>query len=69
MTVMCALLFVCVWLGVVSGLGLAFTNPVGTGGVWDLCCNCVCGESSQGLGRCESGLFVYLAGPCICILC
>ena len=34
----------CIWLarggvggGVVSGLGLGFTNPVGTGGVLDIC--------------------------------
>ena len=24
----------------VSGLGLGFTNPVGTGGVWDVCLGC-----------------------------
>ena len=32
----------CVWSGgclrcVVSGLGLCFLNPVGIGGVWDVC--------------------------------
>ena len=41
--------YVCVWLGAawvgrgVSGLGLAFTNPVGTGGVLDMCLCFVCG--------------------------
>ena len=55
------------------GLGLGFTNPVGTGGVLDVClclnCGCVDGEwvgsLNQGLDgwcyvrmSCESGLFV-----------
>ena len=36
---------VCVWLGAgvgewVRGLSLGFTNPVGTGGVWDMCLGC-----------------------------
>ena len=51
------------------GLGLGFTNPVGTGGVWDLCLGCG-GEGGVGgvgewlfprsgrVGCCESGFFV-----------
>ena len=61
-------------------IGLGLNNSGGTWGKWDmrlcfgcggvggvggqwvggLCCVCVC---------CESGLFVLMAGPCICILC
>ena len=46
----------------VRGLGLGFTNPGATWGKWDMCLwfGCV---------GCESGLFVFMAGPCICILC
>ena len=62
------------------GLGLGFTNPVGTGGVWDacLCCGGVGALLGPGYGRmgwfyvgvcCESGLFVEMAGPGICVLC
>ena len=53
---------VCVWLGVarverggewMRGLGLGFTNPVGTGGVLDvcLCCGGVGGEWVGGLDQ------------------
>ena len=41
---------VCVWLGAlwhvsrVRGLGLSFTNPVGTGRVWDVCLCLGCGD-------------------------
>ena len=61
--------------------GLSFTNPVGTGGVLDvcLCLGCSGGEWVRGLDHgleggvvlclCESGFFVYIAGPGICILC
>ena len=60
-------------------LGLGFTNPVGTRGVCDVCFGCrgvggvggVCGrvEWCYDCVCCESGLFVYMVGPCICILC
>ena len=73
---------VCVWLGAVwverggewmRELGLGLTNPVGTGGVLDMClcfgCGGVCGEWVRGLDkgrerwcyvcvRCESGFSV-----------
>ena len=70
---------VCVWLGAawvargMRGLGLDFTNPVGTWGVLDVClcfgCGGVGGEWVGGLDqglegwcyvcvRCESGLSV-----------
>ena len=52
---------VCGWLGVVwevrgewiRGLGLAFTKPVGTGGVLHVCrcCGCVCGGGRKLVGR------------------
>ena len=58
------------------GLGLGFTNPVGTGGVLDMC---LCFGSLGGLVYVgtggvvlclyESGLSVYMAGPGICVLC
>ena len=41
--------WVCVWLGV-GGLVLGFTNPIGTGGVWDLCLYLSCGGVG-GFGR------------------
>ena len=53
------LIFVCVWLGVGSdgvewiiGLGLGFTNTVGTGEVLDVCFGCggVGGYGGIGLG-------------------
>ena len=69
---------VCVWLRVVwverqgewmRGLGLGFTNPVGTGGVLDVCLCFGCSGVGRGLGlgvvgwcyvcvKCESGLSV-----------
>ena len=77
---------VCGWRGGewMRELGLGFTNPVGTGGVLDLClcfgCGGVGGEwvgaLDQGRERwsyvcvwCESGFSVYMAGPGICVLC
>ena len=56
----------------IRGLGLGFTNPVGTGGVcpvfwlrWCGCCMWRVGRGGQGSGgwcyvcvRCESGLYV-----------
>ena len=84
----------CVWLGAawvetergewMRGLDLGFTNPIGTGGVLDVClcfgCGGVGGEWVWGLDKglegwcyvcvsCESGFSVYMAGPGICILC
>ena len=66
---------VCVWLGGVGGeggewmrglgLGLGFTNPVGTGEVLDvcLCCGGVGGEWVGGLGQ-------GLDGWCyVCVRC
>ena len=64
----------------VRGLGLGLTNPVGTGGVFDLCLCLGCGGYGLGTGSlrvgscyvcvsCESGFFIYMAGPGICILC
>ena len=63
------------------GLGLGFTNAVGTGGVWDVCLCFGCGGVGMGLGpgsggvgwcyvcvRCESGFSVLMAGPGICVL-
>ena len=41
------------WEGVVEwvgGLGLVFTNPVGTGGVWGMCLGLGCGDMG-GVGR------------------
>ena len=66
-----------------TGLGLGFTNSGGTWGKWDLCQCFGCGgvggvlgsgwALGQGLGGwvvlCESGLFVLMAVPGICILC
>ena len=63
-------------------LGLRFTNPVGTGGGGDVC-RCFGGVGDVGgecawtrvwrrgdvCVSCESGLFVYMADPRICILC
>ena len=58
---------VCVWLGVawvetgewMRGLGLGFTNPVGTGGVLDVCqcfgCGGVGGERVEGLDQVLEG--------------
>ena len=73
---------VCVWLGLgwemlgLRGLGLGFTNPGGTWGKWDMCLCFNCGGTGGGVGGrcyvcvcCESGLFVLMAGPGICILC
>ena len=45
------MIWVCAWLGRgrryggewVRGLGLNFTNPVGIGGVWDVCLCLGCG--------------------------
>ena len=66
------------------GLGLGFTNPVGTGGVGRVSvfslpwCRWGVGRwlgTGSGKGwcyvcvSCESGLFVQMAGPGICILC
>ena len=56
---------VCVWLWAESewmrGLGLGFTNPVGTGGALDVClclgCGGVCGEWVVGL---DQGLEVWV---------
>ena len=91
--VVCEMCMCLVRVGVVGewirGLGLGFTNPVGTGGVLEVClflgCGGVCGEwverryqsMYQGLKvrvvyvcvGCESGLFVYMAGPGIYMLC
>ena len=69
----------------VRRLCLGFTNPVGSGWVWDVCLCLDCGGVEgvgcwlgPGSGRvmlcyvcvcCESGLFVWMAGPGICILC
>ena len=57
---------VCVWLGAawvekgVSGLGLDFTNPVGTYGVLDMClcfgCGCVGGVGGKWVGGLDQGL-------------
>ena len=54
-------------------------NPVGTGGVWDMCLCCMGEEWAGGMGQgewgsvmyvcCECGLFVSMAGPGISILC
>ena len=50
----------CVWLGsswVERGLDLGFTNPVGTGGVLDVCFGCggVGGEWVKGLDQSLEG--------------
>ena len=65
------------------GLGLGFANPGGTWRKWGMCFGCggiggVVGEWVGGFGHslggcyvcvcCESGLFVLMAGPGICIL-
>ena len=66
-------------------IGLCFTNPVGTGGLWDVCLCLGCGGVGgvavwlgPGSGRvewcyvwvyCESGFYVEMAGPGICVLC
>ena len=70
---------VCDWLGVGDReLGLGFTNPVGTWGVWACVSVFGCGGAGVWLGRvewcyvclcCESGLLVELTGPGICVLC
>ena len=39
-----------VWCEWLRGLGLGFTNPVGTGGVWDMCL------SSDGVGHIGGGV-------------
>ena len=67
-----------------KGLGLGFVNLGGTWGKWGLCFGCggvggVGGEWVGGFSHslrgcyvcvcCESGLFVLMAGPGICILC
>ena len=46
---------VCVWLGAVwmRGLGLGFTNPVGTGGVLDVCLYLGCGGVGGVGGECS----------------
>ena len=67
---------VCVWLGAVCGgeggewmreLGLGFTNPLGTGGVLDMClcfgCGGVGGEWVGGLGQGSGAVGVVL---CLC---
>ena len=62
----------CVWLGVgVSRLGLGFTNPVETGGVWDLylCLGCggvggVEGNGWMAWSRVWEGVVVL----CLCVL-
>ena len=73
----------CWWRGGewMRGWGLGFINPVGTGEVLDVCLCFGCGGVGgvggewvggldQGLGwSCEFGFSVYMAGPCICILC
>ena len=46
------------------GLCLCFTNPVGAGGVRDVCLCLGCGVW---VVFCESRLFVEMAGPGICI--
>ena len=55
----------------VRGLSLGFTNPVGTWRKWDMClcfgCFGMVGVGGR-LGP-ESGCFVLMAGPGICILC
>ena len=42
------------------GLGLGFTNPVGTGGVWDVClyfgCGSVCCVVREWVGRLDQRL-------------
>ena len=54
---------ICVWGGMggvgsewVRGLGVGFTNPVGTEGVWDMCLNLGCsgvgGVGVSGLVHC-----------------
>ena len=66
------------------GPGMGFTNPVGTGGVCDVC---LCLGGVGGVSRwvasfrvwegglcyvyvcCESGLIVKMASPGICVLC
>ena len=80
-----------VWLGAgygvcsewVTGLGLGFTNHVGTGVVCDMCLCLGCGGVDgvggllgPGSGRmgcycvyCKSGFFVEMASPGICVLC
>ena len=57
----------------IRGLHLGFINPVGTGGVLDVCRGLGPGFRRAGwcsvCVSCESGLFMYIAGPDICILC
>ena len=67
---------VCVWLGAwVRGLCLGFNNPVGTGGVLDLClgCGCVSGVGGEWVGVLDQHLlnitsldsgFKMAAGTC-----
>ena len=61
---------VCVWLGAawvergewMRGLGLGFTNPVGTGGVLDVCLCFGCGGLGDGCVECVGGLDQGLDG-------
>ena len=42
------------------GLGLGLTNPVGTGGVWDMCLCCMGEEWAGGMGQGEWGSVMYV---------
>ena len=51
----------------VGGLGLGFTNPVGTRGVLDLCLGCG-GEGGEWVGVLEQGLEEWAGLMCVCVV-
>ena len=48
------------------GLGLCFTNPVGTGGVWDVCL-CCGGVGGEGLGPESGGVVLCMRVRILCV--
>ena len=51
------------WGECIRGFSLGFTNPVGTGGMWDVCLCLGCVDCVGAWTRvCKGGVVLYLCG-------